>query len=187
MTKYKKLSSYLIIFLAVIFAVCPAFLSPKPSANLHAVGEITDLTGTKWLINSTTCSAGYGQFDVEIEVRQDEEGEQCPDDRSSIGDRFWIGWGINFETGNYTRADKIIYDTMPSNIKVGDYVTFTGGDNVTDSSLISWLQSHATQIVTPEPTPSTGVIANIFVSTAMVSLFALFIVFAVVKNKKHAL
>ena len=179
MTKYKKLSSYLIIFLAVIFAVCPAFLSPKPSANLHASGEITDLTGTKWQLNSTI---SWVESSYNIDIEYDEYEFEKLIMSSSIGPRSLYLYSLYFDV--YMIAENTNTTTLSTH---DDIFTITGGTDATNSTLISWLQGNATRIVTPEPTPSTGVIANIFVSTAMVSLFALLIVFAVVKNKKHAL
>ena len=176
MTKYKKLSCYLIIFLAVIFAVCPAFLSPKPSANLHASGEITDLTGTKWEFND---AENINTLDI------NEEYELSFNTNSESKYSLRIGRNEGKKTIWYDYATALYGASCMD--EAYRTIEITGGTDATNSTLISWLQSHATQIVTPEPTPSTGVIANIFVSTAMVSLFALLIVFAVVKNKKHAL
>ena len=101
---------------------------------------ITDLTGTKWIINSINCTAGYGLFIVGNVIHND----------TLVGcNEFLVGydiyWASTWEQENSVclGASDIHYGT----ISVNDIVEFVGtGADLTNPNLIAWLESHATQI-----------------------------------------
>ena len=97
---------------------------------------VTDLTNTKWLINSKTCTAGYGTFQIDFDR----------DEWSTYYD-FYIGYG-GTPDGPYPLANSVnIAPAGPDFLQENDIITITGGIDVTNSSLISWLEANATQIV----------------------------------------
>lgn len=100
---------------------------------------ITDLTNTKWLINSTACPAGYGEFYIDFNT-EDFNGYNI----------FFIGYTINGGGETSARASTVVISFGPEFLDSDTILTITGGTDVTNSDLISWLQEHATQIIEPE-------------------------------------
>lgn len=105
---------------------------------------ISDLTGTTWVINSTTCTAGYGQFSITGTYSRG----GTTYDIGAVG--LYIGYSIGARFTIIETANSIV--TMPSgfDVQVGDVVKFTGGTDATPSgsgfaSLVSWLEANATQ------------------------------------------
>ena len=100
---------------------------------------VTNLTNTKWLINSITCTAGYGQFHIEGTI------DDPVTDNPQI-DAFYVGYRMrNFELSSV--ANYIFLNSLPTHLSVGDTITITSGTDVTNASLISWLEANATQVV----------------------------------------
>lgn len=98
------------------------------------MSTITDLTGTTWEITSTECTAGYGQFYINYS-------------RDSYSfSSMYIGYAFLPPDGFIPAANSILNIEVQT-ISVGDILEITGGSDSTDLSLISWLESHATQIV----------------------------------------
>lgn len=97
---------------------------------------VTDLTNTKWLINSTTCTAGYGQFSVNHTCTPDYQG-------STI----FIGYDLDRTTPVATANSVLLMGSLHT-LEVNDILTIESGTDVTNSNLISWLTANATQIAT---------------------------------------
>ena len=107
--------------------------------------SVTDLTGTKWTINSHTCEAGYGQFNVNYHYN----------DKTRLGNTMYVGYTYEpysldgdpddpfIPTANNVFLMPFMYFLM-----VNDIIEFTGGSDVTNPDLIAWLESHATLQVT---------------------------------------
>ncbi len=101
----------------------------------------TNLTNTTWNIPAGwTCSASYGTFNIE----------------GNINDRYFQG-GVGFGKGNWNEdefpnaSNSIAY--WSSDGAVAYYTsntpltfTITGGADVTNSSLISWLEANGTLV-----------------------------------------
>lgn len=102
---------------------------------------VTDLRGTKWRITSTTCDAGYGQFSTEIILND------IPI-MGSQGD-IYIGYTFDMPGGLTPIANSVLIYTRLSELSSGDIIEFTGGSDLTNANLISWMQSHAEQIIEP--------------------------------------
>ena len=100
---------------------------------------VSDLTNTTWVINSTTCTAGYGVFNVEAQTSI--EGDQW--------NTLYIGYAFG-QGETYTQANSIVW--LPFVAYPSGEFTITGGDDVTDPDLIAWFEANATQQV--EPTQS---------------------------------
>lgn len=96
----------------------------------------TDLTGTSWVINSTTCTAGYGQFDVIHYVNDVYE-----DYSICIGYQFGGRPASLISSANMvTSMQSITY------WNIGDVISISGGTDATNQDLIDWLQANATLI-----------------------------------------
>lgn len=114
---------------------------------------VTDLTGTKWRINSTTCTAGYGQFSFNLIKYNDVEWGVY--DEASISKYFCVGYVVvpnpRFPEPVARDNSLYLYDTYPSmqQVSVGDIIEFGTGTDATNSSLISWLEANAEQIIEP--------------------------------------
>lgn len=113
---------------------------------------VTDLTNTTWVINDATCDAGYGMFDVVT----DSYGSSCR-----------LGIGYNWDhraTGSYPEANIInsfdVGDFPVLAFNIGDSITFYGGSDVTNTSLISWVSTHATQQAEEETTSTATITYN---------------------------
>lgn len=101
---------------------------------------VSDLTNTTWVINSLTCTAGYGQFDI--------VGTTTHQDFNEVS-YFYIGYVFSLNDGWVSQANTISFQSDPScTFVVDDEITITGGTDVTNASLISWLEANATQQTT---------------------------------------
>lgn len=104
---------------------------------------ITDLSGTKWTINSLTCSAGYGNFSIGSLIVN---GQNYYDNASKI----MIGYrwdGENAET--VATANRVLLWGAIEYLAVGDTIEFPTGNGaagLTNTKLISWLEANATQV-----------------------------------------
>ena len=110
---------------------------------------ITDLTNTTWKINSLTCSAGYGQFYVGSTLTRN--GEYY-----GTVSEIYIGYELNIEDFSRSQKANSVMFGDAAYVKVDDIITFDSGSDVTNSNLISWVTSSATQIV-EEQKPSTKI------------------------------
>lgn len=100
---------------------------------------VTDLTNTKWILNNNwTSTRGYGIFSVNLTYN------------NSNYTTFYIGH--NPDLG--APEKNVIGFNGGSHFFSGEVITFTitGGTDVKHTSLISWLNSNATQIIEPEYT-----------------------------------
>jgi hypothetical protein len=111
---------------------------------------ISDLTGTTWTINSSV-TATSGQFrssNIAFTVNYGDEWNEIRigyyayhHDLVASADR---ACGFNVTVGFYFNLENTT-------------ITFTGGTDATNSTLISWLEANATN-VTPEPTPTENIL-----------------------------
>lgn len=104
---------------------------------------VTDLTGTKWVFNSSiTATAGYGIFSLEAED-------------TDVGSGVWTTLYVGYNTAWSERPTPVanVVQWMPYIARPTGEFTITGGTDVTNSLLISWLEANATQII--ETTSST--------------------------------
>ena len=99
--------------------------------------EITDLTNTTWNIPAGwTASAGYGQFNVSVQINSD-------------GTPFlYIGyiWGGSDMPSLVSTSNRItgIMGSVTKNNSEAFSITITGGEDVTNPNLIAWLQENGT-------------------------------------------
>lgn len=118
---------------------------------------VTDLSGTKWQINSITCSAGYGNFAV---------GNLKHNDTPYESSYLYIGYKWDGEEGRVATANTITIVSSHVELAVGDTIEFLGNGNnyngLTNANLISWLEQNATQVKEPvlQITPFLTNIAN---------------------------
>ncbi len=179
MTKYNTISRYLFVFMAIMLLAASMIFGAEANLKLHAEAEITDLTGTTWEFNDVITFPGEYTW--------------------SISGSYWFSDG---EPGDFTSLMFILvnpdpfffwimetdYDMVWSTGWAGSIpltIAITGGTDATNGTLISWLQSNATQIVDTEPTPSTGVVASVV--EPMVAVLMLSSLVAVVLKKKDVL
>ena len=103
---------------------------------------VSDLTNTTWIINSTTCNAGYGNYQ-NLNYRVSSNSE--------FVDYTWllIGYRFSFDNGAIATANRVTYMTINRPAAVNDIITITGGTDVTNASLIAWLEANAVQQVSP--------------------------------------
>jgi len=121
---------------------------------------VTDLTGTRWQFNDTiTAEAQYGIFNLAAEAS---------DSELSTWTDLYVGY--QFYRGEFTPIDNGVLWAPALTLPVGEF-TITGGIDATNSDLISWLQSNATQIQ-DEPTNTFSIgnlpVANMYVGTRQV-------------------
>ena len=107
---------------------------------------ITDLTGTKWLLEQGwTATSGFGQFSISG-VIYDTNDSLIANDING----FRIGYiGFNFDSNLPVPGSNGIYiNFYPTVLTPTYYYEFeiTGGD-VTNTTLISWLENNAVQII----------------------------------------
>jgi len=123
---------------------------------------VTDLTGTKWLFNDVCTSAGASSsFNITYISSVDNE------ERTSLSSPYlervyrvstiMLGYS---SSGTYITSDDLIYSAASEgegwyDTSVNPYVKLstpptieiTGGTDVTNSDLITWLEANATQII----------------------------------------
>ena len=126
---------------------------------------VTDLTNTKWQIDSVTCTAGYGQFDIYSKLYIN--GEFAVD-AYYLYVGYILGGGMDAEPSD----NSVLHWSSLYEIEEGNVLEFGEGQDSTNASLISWLTTHATQIEEPssdviETTISvgTGLLAEASVGT----------------------
>ena len=102
---------------------------------------ITDLTGTKWRINDTSCSASYGQFTTVITLND------MP--LTPFEGNIYIGYTINQLDRVEPAANCVLIYTYMSLLSPGDIIEFTGGTDATNADLIAFMQAHGEQIIEP--------------------------------------
>jgi len=99
---------------------------------------ISDLTGTKWVINdSPTITSGYGTFSLTFSGEYED----------------MTGLAIGYNKRNYTTGGDLVAgnnlfflgDIGGSYSVEGALLSITGGTDATNATLISWLEANATQ------------------------------------------
>ena len=99
---------------------------------------ITDLTGTTWQFNSSlTATAGYGQFSLTAEDSE----------MGSAWSALQVGYAFDpqdYENPFHPFANSVIWAPYMG-LPAGQF-TITGGTDVTNTDLISWIQANATRI-----------------------------------------
>ena len=108
---------------------------------------ITDLTNTVWDIPAGwTCSAGYGEFSVTVKLDDDTLEYSELTIGSYLGSNDGIDWG------QMPSADII---EVGLNVRRSSFqsftITITGGTDVTNAQLISWLQENGTLVTSKAP------------------------------------
>lgn len=113
---------------------------------------VTNLTNTTWFLEKDKWVArkGYGQFNV--------TGQRA---QVGYGQREMTCFNIGYDYGNIAYEHEDMYyiyfgqhdDAMTSSASY--VVTFTGGEDVTNISLISWLQSNGTMLPVTDLTNTT--------------------------------
>lgn len=100
--------------------------------------EITDLTNTSWIINEGwTAAAGYGEFNVEAEVNQNTYNYL------TIGS--YLGTNDGMDWFQIPSEDVIEFNRYERFMSSQSFtITITGGSDVTNTTLISWLQENGT-------------------------------------------
>lgn len=107
-------------------------------------GSTTDLTGTKWTISSTNCVAGYGKFNINFNIL----GTHGAYDSSEYY-KFDIGYRLYGDEEN-AAANYILISVGPEYLYSNTPIEITGGTDVTNASLISWLNTYATPVIAYE-------------------------------------
>lgn len=122
---------------------------------------ITDLTGTTWLINSTISEP---QSTILAEINFTSNGENFR--RIGVYDGFEPGTEqlINYTPNEQGASPIFVYEYGWSN-EAYRTIAITDGNDVTNSSLISWLEANATN-VTPSP-PTVAISYNNVVIATM--------------------
>ena len=114
---------------------------------------VTDLTGTKWLLEQDwTATSGFGQFFISGEIY--DTNASLPYDINVIG-FFHIGYtGVDADYVPETGSNGILILDTPTVLTPAHYYEFeiTGGsgangDDTTNTTLINWLETNATQII----------------------------------------
>ncbi len=104
--------------------------------------SVQDLTNTTWRINDNfTATSGYGIFDIYPSYAEDSEGNIIDDAESYYSAGFYIGYTFNPRTDVTPLSDSIIW---MSAIVPPKLFTVGGGTDVTNATLIAWLQANAT-------------------------------------------
>lgn len=127
-----------------------SYKTKNMNLQLFAGNEITDLTGTSWVINNDfTATAGYGQFDLFITKIVD--GGNIIEDLNGVGgyDSLNIGYSLDPDMPPVrliSSANSFVWmnalDTWTTEFTIG------GGTDATNQSLITWLTNNATQVIT---------------------------------------
>lgn len=137
----KKLFLAFSAFIMLFYSVFSVFASIPVSAF------VIDLTGTSWQFNSLVCNEAFGVFYIDHEINSG-------NDISTLQVEFYVGYSI---TGRLPIAVPNSVYSLPAKYhwQVGDVIYISGGDDVQNQSLISWLYSSATLLSSPStPTPS---------------------------------
>ena len=126
-------------------------LSNSVTYTRSAGSTITDLTGTTWVLDDAAnieASSGFGSFAIDFEL----DGSQY--------DHLWVGYAWNVGIGLIQQSNSIVFGSEEDpglNINNSDFdvgepisVTFTGGTDATNATLISWLEANGT-LTAPQP------------------------------------
>ena len=176
---FQKFSCFLVISMILIstfsvsaFAAQDGFL-PDPgagdSSDLHvpsdessAADTITDLTGTTWEFTAGewTATAGYGQFRISF-ILDELDGDTSYDDGIGFNNvEFSIGYQASND-GGFPYPVPVLdslglfpdYPLYVSNSQ-SFTLTFTGGDDIDDPSLVTWVRENGNLYTPPTPTES---------------------------------
>lgn len=134
---------------------------------------ITDLTGTKWLFNEAPENAWGEPYNISFTSNNENFVALYADE----DDLYGSGRGLKYFT---TTPSGSPYDFVHAyNSRTGVWanqsyrtIEITGGTDTTNATLISWLQSNATQIVEPTETNTFSIgnipVTNMYVGTRQV-------------------
>lgn len=144
--KTKILIFILVFSLCFLCIVIPSFAEDDISTS-----SVTNLTGSTWEIPiGWSASSGYGIFSVDYSIERNSNGYVYNCDELYLG----------YRSTSTTTADALycspvdIYCHNQMNL----LITFTGGTDVSNSNLISWLVTYGTMTV--PPTPPTDIISS---------------------------
>lgn len=142
------------LFLSVLLFVIVIVENPKGKkedaeayTNNIQLYSISNLSGTTWYIENYTANAGYGQFNINYNYGSELEGYTISCTSLNIG----YYWNFAPEptltpNNNSFCGDIATYDNYGSSC----YIIINNGTDVTNSSLINWLQNNGTQILDEE-------------------------------------
>lgn len=110
---------------------------------------ITNLTNTTWNIPAGwTASAGYGQFNINLYFEEDYNYNFFS---------VYIGYGLSGVPGDFTypsTSNSIVFNgsSWPTYTSTSSFtITITGGEDATNTKLISWLETNGTQVIDMTP------------------------------------
>lgn len=120
--------------------------------------SITDLTNTGWKLNSTiSAPSGYGDFYIDHSISLPDGTTASDQKRFAVGYGLHNWWGLTPTQDNIISFKKLYFieDVLPAleseyALSTGDIIKITGGQDVTNASLISWLSENAQQVFDSE-------------------------------------
>lgn len=120
--------------------------------------SITDLTNTSWKLNSTiSAPSGYGDFYIDHSISLPDGTTASDQKRFAVGYGLHNWWGLTPTQDNIISFKKLYFieDVLPALeseyvLSTGDIIKITGGQDVTNASLISWLSENAQQVFDSE-------------------------------------
>lgn len=142
----------------------------------NATKKIDDLTGTTWYVPSGwKVSEKYGVFSVDysVEVPKGEEYSFMGDGFAVDGYKLRLGYRADWQFDYRGCADAIhfenefnLYDDVYSPAYFT--ITFNGGEDVTNTSLISWFETYGElQSSTDEPTTPTKKFTRLYIGNSV--------------------
>lgn len=102
---------------------------------------ITDLTGTKWLFNETLISSSEFSYSIDFKDLTDENLYDA------LNHQIVQMMEMEYNWLNYSNQDVYDFSTSTWINDVYKTIEITGGTDVTNATLISWLERNATQII----------------------------------------
>lgn len=112
-----------------------------PTSGEVTDGEVTDLTGTSWVIDSITATEGFGIFNVDFHINDDNTD-------TAILHFLHVGYDISEDGTTAVPAENSIVcidnDNNYVKLNIGDKITFIGGET-TNSNLISFIKANCTR------------------------------------------
>lgn len=122
--------------------------------------SVTNLTNTTWKLtaNEWTATAGYGLFNVNCTLKQIHGGTFEWTDCTKFGVGYKVGSAHNFTTESNRVCVDVHYMTVQNYANVE--VSFFGGTDVTNTKLISWLETYGELQKVTDLTGSTWVIPS---------------------------
>ena len=121
---------------------------------------ITDLTGTKWRLNTTFTTIPSGQTFSQLDDDNEIYTLNFTSNKTNYIQLVFVGTGyspsgINYYYNNIPISQRGVWDYYTNawkNQELRD-IEITGGTDVTNATLIAWLEANATQIIEPSTSP----------------------------------